>query len=175
MSRTATAPKLAVLLIVAALAFVVAGCGDDDSGGGGTTAETVGDTSTPTTATDEDTTDDETTDEDTTDDAAAPDPNDTAAVEDTIRTWILEGDCDLMTDKFLEAQTFDDNPKRACDTFEKLFTPPSYGADAIEITDVEIDGDKASAEVGGGGIDITSEYDLVFEDGTWKIDKASLS
>ncbi len=44
-----------------------------------------------------------------------------------------------------------------------------------DITDVEIDGDKARAEVGGGGIDITSEYDLVFEDGTWKIDKASLS
>ena len=97
---------------------------------------------------------------------------------------MLEGDCTLMTDKFLEDQTFDDNPKSACETFENLFTAPSYGEDDIDITDVQFENDKATAVVGGsvdgirvtsGGEEITSTYHLVFEDGTWKIDSADLN
>ena len=106
------------------------------------------------------------------------------AIETTIKTWMLEGDCSLMTDKFLEEQTFDDNAETACETFENLFTAPSYGEDDIEITDVRFENDKATAVVGGspegvsiteGGEEITSTYHLVFEDGTWKIDSADLN
>ncbi len=129
--------------MAAFLAVVVAGCGDDSSSS--TTA--VADGATTTVADDE-----------------------TAAVETAIRTWVLEGDCDLMTDKFLEAQTFESNPKRACKLFESLFEAPQYSAEDIEISDVEIEGERASAVVGGGATDITITYKLVNEDGQWKID-----
>lgn len=129
-------------IVAVALAVLVAGCGDDSSS---TTAASGAGTT-----------------------AAVSD--DTAAVETTIRTWVLEGDCDLMTDKFLEAQTFESNPKRACGLFESLFEAPQYSAEDIEISDVEIDGDRATAVVGGGATDITITYKLVREDGVWKID-----
>ena len=101
--------------------------------------------------------------------------DDDAAVEAAIRTWLLEGDCGVMTDKFLEAQTFESDPEVACERFEALFETPQYSEDDIEITDVEIDGERASAVVGGGGAGITSTYKLVREDGVWKIDAASLN
>ena len=41
------------------------------------------------------------------------------AIESTIKTWILQGGCDLMTDHFLEEQTFSDDRAQACKTFEK--------------------------------------------------------
>ena len=140
---------------MALLAAFAIGCGGDGSG------STDGGTSVASTAP---------TVETVSDDAGA----DPAAVEDTLRTWLLEGDCDVMTDKFLEDQTFISDREDACDTFETLFTEPQYGADEIEISNVEILGNKATAEVGGGGIDITSEYSLVFEGGVWKIDAAEL-
>ncbi len=155
--------------MICGAALAVAGCGSDDSTSDATTAA---DTAT-TTATD--------ASAETTSTTA---PEDIDAIETTIKTWILEGDCTLMTDKFLEAQTFDDNPKSACKAFESLFTAPSYGEDDIEITDVQFENDKASAVVGGssggvsvtaGGEEITSTYRLVYEDGTWKIDSVDVN
>ena len=112
------------------------------------------------------------------------DGSDLDAIETTIKTWLTEGDCDLMTDKFLEEQTFNDDPKQACETFEASFSPPAYSADDIDVTDIEYVNDKATAIVGGGpegvsvtsgGEEVTSKYTLVNEDGTWKIDSAELS
>jgi hypothetical protein len=89
-----------------------------------------------------------------------------------------------MTDKFLEEQTFNDNPTEACKTFEASFSPPAYRADDIDVTDIEYVNDKATAIVGGGpegvsvtagGEEVTSRYTLVNEDGTWKIDSAELN
>ncbi|MFN8112298.1 MAG: hypothetical protein U0R51_03775 [Solirubrobacterales bacterium] len=160
---------MAIALCVAALAAVAAtGCGSDDSSSSTTAAETT------------ETAADDTVSVSTTT-SVSPDID---AIETTIKTWMLEGDCSLMTDKFLEEQTFDDNPKSACETFENLFTAPSYGEDDIEIGDVQFENDKATAVVGGGpdginitagGEEITSTYHLVFEDGTWKIDSADLN
>ena len=156
----------ATTMICGAALAAVAGCVSDDS-------TTATDTATTTVATAESAETDSTT--------ISPDID---AIETTIKTWILEGDCTLMTDKFLEDQTFDDNPKSACETFENLFTAPSYGEEDIEITDVQFENDKATAVVGGsvdgisvtsGGEEITSTYHLVFEDGTWKIDSADLN
>ncbi len=107
-------------------------------------------------------------------DSSSASSGDTGAVETTITTWLLEGDCDLMTDKFVEAQTFSEDREQGCEAFEGGFTPPIYSEDDIEITDVEITGEKATAIVGGGGVDITSKYTLVLEDGTWKIDAAEI-
>jgi hypothetical protein len=156
------------LCMVALGAFAAAGCGSDDSSSSTTAADTV------------ETVADDTASVSTTT-SVSPDID---AIETTIKTWMLEGDCTLMTDKFLEDQTFDDNPKTACKTFESIFTPPAYGEDDIDITDVQFENDKATAVVGGspegvsiteGGEEITSTYHLVFEDGTWKIDSADLN
>ena len=107
-------------------------------------------------------------------DSTADADDDQAAVESTINTWLFEGDCDVMTDKFLQAQTFESDPDKACDLFETAFQEPQYTEDDVEITDVQVTGDKATAVVGGGGSDITSTYTLVRVDGEWKIDAAEL-
>ena len=160
--------RLWAATMICGTALAVAGCGSDDSSDStavaDTAATTAADASTETTST-----------------SISPDID---AIETTIKTWMLEGDCTLMTDKFLEDQTFDDNPKTACKTFESIFTAPAYGEDDIDITDVKFVNDKATAVVGGspegvsiteGGEEITSTYHLVYEDGTWKIDSADLN
>lgn len=101
--------------------------------------------------------------------------SDEAQVEAAIETWLLEGDCGVMTDKFLQAQTFESDPDLACERFEDAYAEPLYSEEDIEITDVQVNGDEASAVVGGEGSDVTSTYELVNEDGTWKIDAASLN
>ncbi len=160
--------RLWAALLTCAAVLAVAGCGSDDSTSESTTAAdtaatTVSEPSSTTTTTIS---------------------SDIDAIETTIKTWMLEGDCTLMTDKFLEEQTFDDNPESACKTFENLFTAPSYGEDDIDVTDVQFENDKATAVVGGGpegvsitegGEEITSTYHLVKEDGTWKIDSAEVN
>ena len=158
--------KRGMTLAVALLAALVIGCGDDS--GSDDTSATSGDVSVasvsdPTTATVSSTT---STEED--------DFGELDAIESTIKTWLLEGDCDLMTDKFVEAQTFQSDREQGCEAFEASFTPPPYSEDDIEIGDVAYENDKATAIVGGGGVDITSKYTLVYEDGTWKIDAAEI-
>jgi ABC-type glycerol-3-phosphate transport system substrate-binding protein len=100
--------------------------------------------------------------------------DDAAAIEETVKGWLLEGGCERMTDEFLEAQTFLSDPEEACETFETGFTAPSYGEDDIVVSDIEVDGTKGSATVGDETSGIESRYELVNEDGTWKIDSADL-
>ena len=158
--------RMALVLCIAALAAIAAGCGSDDSTS--TEAEATAATATSTGATT----------------STTSDGSDLDAIETTIKTWLTEGDCDLMTDKFPEEQTFNDNPTEACKTFEASFSPPAYSADDIDVTDIEYVNDKATAIVGGGpegvsitsgGEEVTSKYTLVNEDGTWKIDSAELN
>ena len=100
--------------------------------------------------------------------------DDSAAVEETVKSWLLEGGCDRMTDKFLEEQTFITDPDEACETFEANFSAPSYGEEDIIVSEVEVDGETATLVVGDDFSGIESRYELVNEDGTWKIDAAEL-
>lgn len=80
-----------------------------------------------------------------------------------------------MTDKFLEAQTFEKDRDTACKTFETIFTPPSFDADQITVTKIEGDGSSASAVIGdtlGSGVSSTYKFEKVGD--TWQIDQASL-
>ena len=97
---------------------------------------------------------------------------DTAEIEGTVKTWLLEGDCDLMTDQFLEDQTFQEDPEQACEKFEQSFSPPQYEEEDIVVSDIEVNGDKATATVGDKVTGVESIYHLVNEDGTWRIDSA---
>jgi hypothetical protein len=154
--------RVAIALIGAVAALALgAGCGGGDSTATTVSAATEG--STP-------------------EEAVSTDASEMEAIESTIKTWIMQGDCDLMTDHFLEEQTFSDDPVQACKTFKKLFTPPSYTEDAIEVSDVTYANDKATATVVGGtsgltagGEEITSTYKLVrTDDGTWQINSADI-
>lgn len=148
-----------IAALLAAAALLVAGCGGSDDGDGSATTDASAATST--TASTSSTT------------TSVDSGSDLDQIEATVKGWILEGGCDRMTDKFLEAQTFIDDPEKACEAFQGGFTPPQYTADDIE-TDISYVNDKATVEVSGGPADVTSVYKLVNEDGTWKIDSAEL-
>jgi ABC-type glycerol-3-phosphate transport system substrate-binding protein len=102
---------------------------------------------------------------------------DQEAVEEVVKKWLLEGGCERMTDKFLEAQLLGlgDNRQERCDLFEKQHTKPQYGEDQIKITEVRVSGTRASLVVGSDNApDITSKYELVKTGGRWLIDSAEL-
>ena len=139
---------MSVVAVAAVLAIATAGCGSDDSSGRASVS------------------------------AAPPSgaltSDDQAAISDTITTWLTEGGCERMTDKFLEAQTFISEPEKACSAFESQFSAPGFSADDVVVSDIQGADGKATATVGDDSTDITSKYRLVFEDGAWKIDSADL-
>jgi len=99
-------------------------------------------------------------------------------VRETIITWLLEGDCDVMTDGFLKEQVLigDDNTREEnCELFEDLFVEKQYDADDVKITDVEITRSEATAVVGDDFSNVESTYMLVKEGGQWRIDSADLT
>ena len=100
--------------------------------------------------------------------------DDEAAITDTIRTWLTEGGCELMTPKFLEDQTFISDPEKACEAFENAFTAPSYSADAVLVSEISVTGTKATATVGDEISNVTSTYDLVKDGDVWRIDSVDL-
>ena len=152
-----------LLALAAALAATVAiGCGDDET----TSEETASIPEVSSTELSVSTVSEQTATE-------TDSVSDLDAIEATVEGWLLEGGCERMTANFLEEQTFDDDPKSACETFEAQFTPPAYGADEIE-TDITYENDKAEVVVGSEGIDVESVYHLVKEGDTWKIDSAEL-
>ena len=95
------------------------------------------------------------------------------AVRDTILKWTFSGDCDLMTDTFLEAQAFvGDTRAERCGYVRKTFQKPQYSESDVKFRKVEITGDKAVATVGSDIATLTADYHLVSEGGQWKIDEA---
>lgn len=144
---------LTTLLIT--LTVLASGCGDDSDEPGGSTSTETTTTSTGATGT-----------------STEVSATDRSEIERTIKTWLLQGDCGLMTDTFLEDQTFIGKREEACKTFETIFTKPNYDSADIVITDIEAAGGKATAIVGDDSSEITSEYELVQENGGWLIDSA---
>ena len=158
--------------------LALAGCGGDDeasstqsSGGGAGGALTASPQETTTTTTPTETTDTSAT-EDAKPSAPASD-EDAEAISDTIKTWLTEGGCELMTDKFLESQAFvGDTREERCKYLEDSFQKPQYGKDDIVVKDVKVEGDTASAVVGDNFSNVEADYDLVRSGGRWQIDEA---
>ena len=158
---------LAILLL--ALSLIAAGCGGDDE-------EDKGDqpAATPPAQT-------QTQPEATTEPAPAPteggSEEDEEAVRQAVIDWTFEGKCDLMTDKFLDAQLLGlgDNREERCDLFEKQHQKPQYSEDDMKLEDVKVTGTKASLIVTSEiAPDIKSKYDLVKTGDQWQIDAAEL-
>jgi hypothetical protein len=158
--------KLLAALLVSFALVAAAGCGDDDSGDEPT--------ATTTTQTAPSTAEEPTTTETA---PAQGSEDDEKAVEETVIKWTFEGDCDLMTDKFLEEQLLGlgDNRQERCDLFEKQHQKPQYSEDQVKIEDVKVTGTKASLIVTSElAPDIKSKYDLVKSGDQWQIDAAEL-
>lgn len=96
-------------------------------------------------------------------------------IESTVKTWLMEGGCERMTDGFLEDQTFIDEPEKACETFENLFSAPAYSEDDVIVSDIEINGKSASAVVSDDFSNVETTFRLRNEGGTWKIDSTDIN
>src|SRR3954451_15634019 len=95
------------------------------------------------------------------------------AVTGTILKWTFEGDCDTMTDKFLEDQAFiGDNRQERCAYFEKTFQEPRYSEDDLKFRSVKVTGPKATVVVGSDIANITTTYTLLQQGTQWRIDDA---
>ena len=148
-----------------ALALIAPGCGEDENEKGDTSA------STPTA-------------QEPVKPAPAQKPQEAAddppaggedAVKKTILDWTFEGECDLMTDKFLEEQAFvGDTRAERCKYFEDSFQKPQYSESDVKFRKIQITGDKAVATVGSDIANIEADYHLVAEGGGWKIDEVDL-
>ena len=148
-----TSPQAWLALPAVALALLAAGCGGDDE-----KTETGSAQSAPTTT------------------QATSTPETSAGGEDAVKQVVLDytfkGECDTMTDKFLETQAFiGDTRAERCDYFEKQFQKPQYSEDELKFREVQVNGDTATVVVGSDIANIETEYTLVAEGGQWKLDE----
>jgi hypothetical protein len=157
--------KRILLLPALGVALVAAGCGDDEENNEPAASSTPAQTTQTTQP----------------QDPVKPAPEEAPAaggedaVKETIITWTFEGDCDTMTDKFLEEQAFvGDNRTERCKYFEDSFQKPQYEESDVKFRKVTVTGNKAVATVGSDISNVESDYHLVSEGGSWKIDEVDL-
>jgi hypothetical protein len=158
------------ILCLLVLALALAACGGDDESGDRDAAAT---TTQPATAETEAGT--QTAPAETAEAEGGGSPEDEEAVRETILTWLLEGDCDLMTDEFLEEQAFvGDTREERCKFFEDSFQKPQYGRDAVKFRELKVTGDEATAVIGDEISNVEARYDLVRKGEGWQIASSEL-
>jgi len=97
-------------------------------------------------------------------------PPDEAAVRDALVASFFDPSCDLLTEEYLlEKALLSDTAEEACDEHMQSWVEPQYDEDDVLITDIEIDGDVATAVVGSEIADITTIYELMQVDGAWLV------
>lgn len=111
-------------------------------------------------------------------DASSDDPSDEAtltgdeaAVESVLVQHLLDPRCDLLTDEYLLDLTLfgAETVEEACDERLEFWQQPLYDEEDVLITDIEVTGDTATAEVGADYVNITTTYALKLVDGSWKV------
>ena len=97
---------------------------------------------------------------------------DQAAVKDALVASLLDPDCDLLTDDYLiKLSVFGDaaSPEEACQQRQQGWIEPQFSEDDIIISDIDVAGEVATAVVGSDLINITTTYQLMLVDGSWKV------
>lgn len=107
-------------------------------------------------------------------DTASPEilSEDEAAIQAAVTAFLLEGDCDAMTDEFLSDQTIGiggTSREKSCETFTMLFSAPQYTAEDLVFSDFTVEGATGSVILSDYVSDIEVRYLMVDEDGTWRI------
>jgi len=138
-----------VVATALALPLLLAGCGDDEPAGPAAAGR----------------------DDDPGTGAVDEPVGDEAAVEETMTAFLLEPRCDLATEAYSVTHSLDDEmtPAEACEQWESFFVEPAYDADDIVYTDLVVDGDTATVEVGSDYVNLTTLYQLTRVDGTWLV------
>ncbi|WP_152531204.1 hypothetical protein [Mycobacterium sp. UM_CSW] len=101
---------------------------------------------------------------------------DQSAIADTIKSWMLEPRCDLMTREFLSEQVlhfFEGDPVKQCDYYKSVFVPKQYGRNDIRVDDIKGNATEATAVCGDFQTNVATNYTLVNNGTGWKIAKAA--
>jgi hypothetical protein len=103
--------------------------------------------------------------------------SDESEIEDAIETSATSDDpancTDLETQSFVEQST-SESGKAALKSCEEETADPESKADSVEVTEVEVEGDKATAQaaIAGGGFDGQALVLALVKDGNqWKLDE----
>jgi|GEM_PF-4639024 len=137
--------RVAAALLVPLLLTLPTGCGDGDG-------------------------DDESGDGDDPTTSATGTPEEQAITETLVQS-LLDPRCDLLTDEYLleislfGAETVDE----ACEERMQSWVEPQYDEDDIVVSDIEVTGDTATAVIGDNFSNVTTIYELMLVDGTWKV------
>ena len=144
-----------IALVLAALALLAAGCGDDNEGSKpqATPVSNAQDTNSSTPS------------------ASETGGDEGEAAKEALFSWMFEGNCDAMTDNFLEEQAFiGDSREERCAYIEKTFQKPQYTEDDVKIRSLKVTGDKADIVVGDDISNVETTYHLLKTGEQWQVD-----
>ncbi len=105
---------------------------------------------------------------------------DEAAIDETLKEFLVTGDCDLASDDYLRdiailapaGATRDE----LCASWEQTFSEPLYTKDDVLLTELEGTDGVATVEVGSEvAPDVTILYELTQVDGTWLVSGDAIS
>ena len=133
-----------ILISVLVLPFLLTACGDDDSTGAGS-GDSSGQES----------------------ERLSPEQE---AVREVLVQSFLDPSCELLTEEYLVAKAlYSETAEKACDEHQQTWVEPQYDEDDINVSDIEIIGDVATAIIGSDNTNITTVYELKQIDGSWLV------
>lgn len=93
-----------------------------------------------------------------------------AEVHEALVASFFDPSCELLTEEYLlEKALLSETPEEACEEHERSWIEPQYSEDDVLVSDIEINGDVATAVVGSEYVNIETTYELRLVDGTWKV------
>lgn len=142
------------------LPLVLAGCGNDDRSGAddaddapttATTAATTGDTG-----------------------SGGISAADRTAIEETVREFLVTGDCDLATVEYLRDISLfaedDATREEACTAWEKVYSKPLFTKEDVLLTDLTASDGVATVKVGSEiAPKLTTLYQVTLVEGAWLV------
>lgn len=97
-------------------------------------------------------------------------PPEEAAIKEALVAAFFSDSCDLLTEDYLvDKALLAETPEKACEEYQRYWVEPAYDEDEVLVSDIEVNGDVATAVVGSEYINIETTYELMKVDGTWLI------
>jgi hypothetical protein len=105
---------------------------------------------------------------------------DEAAIDETLKKFLVSGDCDLTTEDYLREIAIlageDASRDELCASWEKTFSEPLYTEDDVLLTELQGADGVATVLVGSEfAPDVTILYELTQVDGTWLVSGDAIS